>query len=220
MKKLYTVRPGDTLSGIAHGLGIALAEILRVNPQITNPNLIASGQQIILPDGSDRSALIVNMANANSVPGDPLWLSIALREENDGVHEFDPGSNPRIVEYLKSCDDLGAADQANDGTAWCAAFANWCLVSAGKQGTNSAWALNWRTWGQKDDAPGRGTIVAWKRIVRGEVRGHVAFLIRDEGDFLLVLGGNQSNRVCQQRYPRNGMMGSTEYRDPLFRKPA
>jgi nucleoid-associated protein YgaU len=46
---LYTVQPGDGLSAIATRFGITVDAILAANPQITNPNLISSGQVIHLP---------------------------------------------------------------------------------------------------------------------------------------------------------------------------
>ncbi|RZF64486.1 LysM peptidoglycan-binding domain-containing protein [Sphingomonas populi] len=220
MKKIYTVRPGDTLGSIARGLNIGVNDLLALNPQITNPNLIRSGQQIVLPDGSDRSALLVGAATETAADGDPLWLSLALREEDAGVAEFNPGSNPRIVEYLATCKGLSAAQRNDDNTAWCSAFVNWCMVNAGKKGTDSAWALDWRGWGVEDPSPKRGSVVVWERIVGGKVLGHVSYLLDDQGAKLLVLGGNQSNRVHRALYPRDGKLGLTLYRNPVFRKPA
>lgn len=46
---IYTVQPGDTLSGIAGMFGITLDQLLAANPQITNPNLIYPGQRICIP---------------------------------------------------------------------------------------------------------------------------------------------------------------------------
>jgi LysM repeat protein len=45
----YTVKPGDTLVGIANTYGTTVAAILAINPQITNPNLIFPGQVICVP---------------------------------------------------------------------------------------------------------------------------------------------------------------------------
>jgi len=42
----YIVRPGETLTIIAARFNITVNDILRVNPQITNPNLIFAGQVI------------------------------------------------------------------------------------------------------------------------------------------------------------------------------
>lgn len=42
----YTVKKGDTLSQIAKKFNMSLNELLRLNPDIKNPNLIQIGQQI------------------------------------------------------------------------------------------------------------------------------------------------------------------------------
>jgi hypothetical protein len=47
----YTVVSGDTLSEIAKRAGVPLAEILKLNPEITDPNRIFVGQSIRLPAG-------------------------------------------------------------------------------------------------------------------------------------------------------------------------
>lgn len=44
--KFYYVKSGDTLSGIAQKFGLSLPELLRLNPQIKNPNLIHVGEKI------------------------------------------------------------------------------------------------------------------------------------------------------------------------------
>ena len=44
---------GDTLSGIASRFGTSISTILQANPQITNPNLIFTGQDLEIPtDGT------------------------------------------------------------------------------------------------------------------------------------------------------------------------
>ena len=48
----YRVQPGDTLSKIAKRNGISLAQLLKANPQITNPDKIQVGQVVNLPDTS------------------------------------------------------------------------------------------------------------------------------------------------------------------------
>jgi len=48
----YKVRPGDSLSKIATRNGISLAQLLKANPQITNPDKIQVGQIVNLPDTS------------------------------------------------------------------------------------------------------------------------------------------------------------------------
>lgn len=49
--QLYFVRKGDTLRNIASRLSTTVEEILKVNPQIANPNVIYVGQAITIPAG-------------------------------------------------------------------------------------------------------------------------------------------------------------------------
>ena len=48
----YKIKPGDTLSKVAKRNGISLAQLLKANPQITNPDKIQVGQVVNLPDTS------------------------------------------------------------------------------------------------------------------------------------------------------------------------
>lgn len=49
----YTVKPGDTLSKIAQRNGCSLDQLLQCNPQISDPNKIAVGDVVTLPNGSE-----------------------------------------------------------------------------------------------------------------------------------------------------------------------
>jgi LysM repeat protein len=49
--QVYSVQPDDTLRKIADRLNTTVEAILKVNPQINNPNLIFAGQAINLPAG-------------------------------------------------------------------------------------------------------------------------------------------------------------------------
>ena len=48
-EQLYTVRAGDTLSGIAFRHGTTTANLVQRNPHIVNPNLIFPGQRLAVP---------------------------------------------------------------------------------------------------------------------------------------------------------------------------
>jgi LysM repeat protein len=45
----YYVQRGDTLKGIAIKFHTSVDELLRLNPQITDPNLIVAGQRLVVP---------------------------------------------------------------------------------------------------------------------------------------------------------------------------
>ena len=51
----YKVKAGDNLSKVAKHYGISLAQLLKANPQIKNPNKIRVGQLINLPDTSTKT---------------------------------------------------------------------------------------------------------------------------------------------------------------------
>ena len=49
----YTVQPGDSLWQIAVKNQVGISELIAENPQIKNPNLIYSGQKVLLPNMQD-----------------------------------------------------------------------------------------------------------------------------------------------------------------------
>lgn len=49
---IYTVRQGDTLSGIAQRFGVSYQSLIQANPQITNPDQLFIGQNICIPSVS------------------------------------------------------------------------------------------------------------------------------------------------------------------------
>ena len=55
----YTVRAGDTLSGIAARNHVPLAELIGANPGITNPNIIVPGQIVHIPSPASTGGLVL-----------------------------------------------------------------------------------------------------------------------------------------------------------------
>jgi len=127
------------------------------------------------------------------------WVTIARKEV--GIKEI-PGDkdSQRIVEY-HSVTKLKAID---DETPWCASFVSWCLEKSGYKSTKSAWAKDYLTYGTKLDRPTYGCIVVF---TRGSIGGHVAFYMKDNGDYVTVLGGNQGDEVCVADYPKAKVIG-------------
>jgi len=133
----------------------------------------------------------------------PKWHEAAAAEI--GVAETaGKDHTARIVEYHQST-SLKATD---DETSWCAAFVNWCLAQAGVQGTNSASARSFLAWGKELKAPTLGCIVVLWRGAKSGWQGHVAFYAGQAKDGrILLLGGNQGNRVSIQAYPADRVLG-------------
>ena len=133
----------------------------------------------------------------------PEWMVVARNElgekERPNLHDH----NPRILEYFEST-DLTAPYNSKDETHWCSAFVNWCVETAGYEGTDSAWARDWLRWGHKAKTPKLGDIVVFKRG-KG---GHVGFYIKEEHNKILILGGNQKlnrdapDQVCFKSFSK------------------
>lgn len=93
-------------------------------------------------------------------------------------------------------------------TAWCSGFANAVIHELGMKGTNSLAARSWLNWGKKvdlDDAQ-PGDIVVFKRG-NSSWQGHVSFFVKRQGSNVIVMGGNQSNKVNEQAYPISSILG-------------
>ena len=87
-------------------------------------------------------------------------------------------------------------------TAWCAAFVNWCLKQAGAPHLGYATAKSWLEFGQTIANPVYGCITIIKPSnSTGSTTGHVAFYVRHEGNKIVLLGGNQSDRVKESKFP-------------------
>jgi uncharacterized protein (TIGR02594 family) len=138
-------------------------------------------------------------------PESAPWFKIANQELDSGVKEI-PGQqdNPRIVEY-HSTTTLKATD---DETPWCSSFVNWCLWKAGIKGTRDARAISWLDWGKEvrpqNIRPGDVVVFEWDSGGH-----HVAFFKAQSpaAGKMVVIGGNQGNRVSEATYPWSSVMG-------------
>lgn len=63
----YKIKAGDTLSKIAKRNGISLAQLLKANPQIKNPDKIQVGQLVNLPDTSTETTQALPSKVVNAV---------------------------------------------------------------------------------------------------------------------------------------------------------
>lgn len=131
----------------------------------------------------------------------PAWFLVAEKEL--GVAEFSgSASNPRIENYHRAAGLSGST--AHEDTPWCASFVTWCLEQAGLVSTNSAWARSYLKWGVELKEPKLGCVVVFSR---GATTGHVGFFVEKSGSNLVILGGNQGNKVCLAKYPESRVLG-------------
>lgn len=135
---------------------------------------------------------------------EPTWMQVARGEL--GVHETPgPASTARILDYHNATTLKATSDEV----PWCAAFASWCLEQAGVPSTRSAAARSYMTWGKALSSPRPGCVVVLRRG-SNPAQGHVAFFVKRQpgaDHVLLLLGGNQGDKVCISHYPEDYVLG-------------
>lgn len=130
-------------------------------------------------------------------------LDIALGEYGT-LEDLSLGSNPRVLEYFKK---VGHSWVIDDAMAWCAAFVGFCLETAGIKSTRMLNARSYLQWGKPTAIPKLGDLTVFWRESKSSGLGHVAFFIKKEGNYIYVLGGNQSDKVCIEKYPASQLLG-------------
>jgi spore coat assembly protein SafA len=124
----YSVRSGDTLSGIAGRNGISLAALLAANPQIKNANLIYAGQTVHIPGGAGKtngSAPVSGPTSSGTVKG-----SDAAAHAKQYLNRYE--SDLQRAGVTKPCDTSES----------CANFVSSMLQQSGQ--------INWHTLGVSD----------------------------------------------------------------------
>jgi uncharacterized protein (TIGR02594 family) len=102
--------------------------------------------------------------------------------------------NPLIVEFFRAT----STPTNNDMIPWCAAFANWCLKRAGRNGSQSASSQSFLSkYFKRIKEPQAGDLAIFtcydKSTKESLGIGHVAFFIEKlTGNRIRVVGGNQS----------------------------
>lgn len=132
----------------------------------------------------------------------PPWMPIAIKEL--GVSEI-PGNlhhNPRIIQYHQATTLKATTDEV----PWCAAFVNWCLQQCNLKGTNKANARSFLNLTYEIDLPAYGCIAILKRG-NNEFQGHVGFVVYDGKDQIMLLGGNQGDKVSIKPFKKSDLLG-------------
>lgn len=136
----------------------------------------------------------------------------ALAVQHLGVSErVGPDTHPLIRWWLSLCDGMG--DGQGDEVAWCSAFVNgmcWLLGPVVPR-SSKANARSWLDVGEpidlSDAVPGWDVVIFWRNDPTGW-QGHVGFFdgLDAKGD-VIVLGGNQGDRVSCAVYPASRLLG-------------
>lgn len=134
---------------------------------------------------------------------EPRWVTDA--RQYIGLSEI-PGATtaPPIQRWLRT---LGAWWD-DDETPWCGTFVAAMMKPYAPLPKHWYRARGWLDWGVVMADPDLGCIVVFERAGGG----HVGFVVgRDLANNLLVLGGNQSNKVSIAAFSRTRVIG---YRRP------
>lgn len=141
----------------------------------------------------------------NLYEGAPAWLETAAKEL--GQDETNPYS--RIPEYFK------ASKVAPDpkGTPWCKYFVTWVLLQHGIVTPAGGMARSMLTWGSEVTAPKPGDIaVLWRGTHDDGVTGHVGFFVKEDGQYVYLIGGNQGDKVTEAKFDKKKVLGYRRYR--------
>lgn len=132
-----------------------------------------------------------------------------------GFHEVKGQvDNPQIMSWLKLDHDWPTKDEI----PWCSAFVNWICWLLKLERSKSLLARSWLTVGDRLQYPilaKKGfDIVVLKRghdpqpgpdVINAP--GHVGFFCKFDGNGVLVLGGNQGDKVSIQCYDKTRILG-------------
>lgn len=122
-----------------------------------------------------------------------------------------PQHNSTILTWFRK---VGHSWVQDDETPWCAAFAGAMLEYVGVPSTRKLNARSYLTWGRglvDIKYAQKGDIVVLWRGSPGAATGHVAFYHSHNDSSVTLLGGNQSNMVNFQGYPRSRILGIRRY---------
>jgi uncharacterized protein (TIGR02594 family) len=132
--------------------------------------------------------------------------TIALRLLSAGVREIEgPRANSLIVAM-----NAGAGAGANEVDPWCGSFVHFCHWILGYRCPNNpAGARQWLHAGKPidiDDVQRGDVVIFWRDSIAGW-KGHVGFFHGWKDGEIILLGGNQSDKVSLAVMPKNRVLG-------------
>ena len=139
----------------------------------------------------------------------PYWVAMRF----SGTREVSGrAANPQIMAML----NLDAKWPEDDAVPWCSGFVNYICWILRVVRSKSLRARSWLTVGQvinlEDARPGWDVVILNRaggpddpNII--DAPGHVGFYAGQEGSWVWLLGGNQSDEVKLSRYPTKDVLG-------------
>jgi uncharacterized protein (TIGR02594 family) len=144
--------------------------------------------------------------DVSSISSSAPWMDVAIREIGVKENKLNnkPGSNSRIIEYLKS---TGLKGDITDQTPWCAAFVHWSLSKVGIKGAGAS-GKSYENWGIHLDEPKYGAVAIFNTR-------HVGFYFGEDikKGYVKILHGNWSDRVIISTIKSTEIK---EYRYPII----
>lgn len=135
-----------------------------------------------------------------NLEGRAPWMELVWKEEARNLVET--GTNKEIQKFFDGTPYENAMKNGTENEttiAWCAAFVNWIMKHYGYEGVttdkgyDAVRALKWATWAEGKDLkkPVYGAIAVKTRTGGG----HVGFVAGKKGNKVVILGGNQSQKL-------------------------
>jgi len=119
-----------------------------------------------------------------------------VAEQYLGLHEID-NNNP--LELILGIDPAK--------TEWCAAFVSHVLEQQQKPIAQfPLWSRSYLRWGEEVEQAQEGDIVIFQRE-GSDWQGHVGFYVEETETHIVVLGGNQDNKVGYKLYAKSNLLG-------------
>lgn len=129
----------------------------------------------------------------------PIWIDTA-RKFLGSAEIVGPQHSPFIIGLWKS---IGLGHKSEE-IPWCMGFVMAMMQHSKYPYLKSGWARDGLKYGVKLNEPAYGCIVVF---ARGS-GGHIGFVVgRDARDNLMVLGGNQSDKVSIAAFSRTRVIG-------------
>jgi uncharacterized protein (TIGR02594 family) len=124
-----------------------------------------------------------------------------------GIEEWPGARHNPVIQGMFAA--VGHRPDEPDETPWCAAFVGAVLAELGLPHTGRLNARSYLDWGQPVEMraarPG-DVCILWRGQPQGW-QGHVGFVVRFDGDRVILRGGNQGNRVSDAGYPVSRILG-------------